>query len=93
MTDESPLQRAENAVCTAIAQAADPRDAPADAKTPGADDLKKLAEGVAAMKHGPQGGAYNYDGTYASSTMHTSDDHRTEHQGEDRPRPPAGFAP
>lgn len=87
MTDPTPIDRAEEAVCDAIAHQA----SASGSSAVGPDDLKKLAEGIAAMKHGPQGGAYSYDGTYESSTSHTSDDHKTDHQGEDRPRPPAGF--
>lgn len=88
--DPTPLQRAEDAVSEAIAKrAARTTDANPHSATP--EHLKMLAEGVAAMKHGPQGGAYSnsYDGKYVSSTH--SDDHRTDHQGEDRPKPPAGF--
>lgn len=81
MSDETPIERAERAVCDQIAQRV-ASHAPDEQR---AGELKKLAEGVAAMKHGPQGGAYNYAGTYASDT------HSTDHEGEQRDRPQTGF--
>jgi hypothetical protein len=71
---DSPIDRAEEAVCKAV-------EAKAAAASP--EEVGKLAHAVAEMKHGPQGGSYNYSGSY--------DEHRTSHQGEDRERPPAGF--
>jgi hypothetical protein len=86
--DLTPIQRAEEAVCEQIARRAG--NPTSDEQRAG--ELKKLAEGVAAMKFGAQGGAYSnaYDGKYVSSTQ--SDDHRTNHAGEERRRPPAGFS-
>lgn len=83
--DPTPLQRAEDAVCDQIVS----RAASQSANEQRAGELKKLAEAVGAMKHGPQGGNYNYDGSYVSTTL--TDAHSTDHQGENRSRPPAGF--
>lgn len=97
---ESPIEKAEEAVCNAIAKKAEAKD-PAITDLPTAEGLKSLAEGVAAMKHGPQGGAYNYSGTYSSSSESTSKSHATgestlhnvTHEGEERERPGAtGFS-
>ena len=70
-----PLTDAEEAVCKAIAKRADSGQTP--------EDLKKLAEGVSAMKWGPSGGRYD--------RTDRMDYHYTTHGGEDRERPPAGF--
>jgi hypothetical protein len=77
--DETPLQAAESAVSESIRRIAER----SGSEQLGADDLKKLADGVAAMKHGPQGGDYRY--------RHEADYHYTQHQGENRDRPPTGF--
>lgn len=86
MTDPTPIEKAEAAVCEAIAERANTRQT--TPPPPSADDLKKLAEGVAAIKHGAQGGAYSYVGDYTSR----ADNHNTAHDGEARDRPgPTGF--
>lgn len=86
---------AEKAVAEAIVKRAKGgKDAE---NTPSSEDLQHLAEGVAALKWGPQGGEKRSDTTtdytYTGKTESTSSDdiHRTEHQGEDRERPPTGF--
>lgn len=68
-----PLREAEDAVARAIAEAAG-EAAP--------EDLKKLAEGVGAMKFGAQGGS--------KTTDDRTDYHYTPHEGDRRSRP-AGF--
>jgi hypothetical protein len=87
VTDPTPIEKAEEAVCDAIAKKANAPGKVTDLPT--AEGLKSLAEGVAAMKHGPQGGSYTYDGRYVSSTQ--TDAHTTDHEGEARSRPTPGF--
>lgn len=59
--------------------------------------IKTLAEGFAQIVHGPQGGGW--DSHVRNDTKQDtdyryraeSDIHETRHEGEDRPRPAAGF--
>lgn len=91
--EQTPIEAAEAAVCERIAKHCEGGNPSDDSH----EKTAKLAHAVAELKHGPQGGTYRYDGDYrtentnrSESTSH-SDDHRTDHQGEERPRPAPGF--
>lgn len=97
----SDIQDAEEAICGAVVKRIEHDHAAAGGDgVCGYDGVKTMADAVAALKWGPDGGnsrqETDYRGRtetkYDGRTQTSSDEHYTRHDGEERERP-TGFAP